>query len=86
MSKYISIAGPVEMIDDQLGLRIPLDVGGSELQHCTQGLSRVEGNDLIVPVHNNILEKIGVRLGERVVVDNENGKFNMRAEVWPPKR
>ena len=40
--KPISIQGPVECVGDQLGLLIPLAVGGDELAQCARGIGVVE--------------------------------------------
>ncbi len=78
MEKVTSLEGPVENIDGNLMLRIPLEAGGRELVECSQGISEVDGNFLNIVIQGWLAEKLGISEGSRVIVDNENGKFNIR--------
>lgn len=76
--KPVSIRGPVERVDGQLGLLIPLAVGGDELAACARGIGVVEGEFLKVILLPWLLEKLGAVEGSVLHVDNDNGKFNLR--------
>lgn len=76
--KPVSIQGPVERVGDQLGLLIPLAVGGDDLAQCTRGIGVVEGEFLKIVLLPWLLEKIGAAEGSVIHVDNNDGKFNMR--------
>ena len=41
-----TLSGPVEKIDGELVLRIPLDAGGVEFVGCSQGIATIEGGEL----------------------------------------
>ena len=72
-----SLKGPVEMIDDELCLRIPLAGGGSRLRRSARSISRVDGDVLHVTIPGWLAEKINVSEGSIVTVDNRWGKFNI---------
>ncbi len=48
MPDFISIEGPVELIDGKLTLRIPLEVGGTKLAPLARDIGEIEGNYLNV--------------------------------------
>ena len=75
----ISIGGPVEQIDGQLVLRIPLGAGGSELIECSRGVGNVEGEFLVIVIQTWLAEKLGLFAGSNVVVDNAEGKLNIHS-------
>ena len=77
--KPISIRGPVERVGDRLTLLIPLAVGGDELAKCARGIGEVEGEFLKIVILPWLAEKLGVAEGSMVHVDNDDGKFNIRA-------
>jgi hypothetical protein len=72
-----SLGGPVEDLDGQLMLRIPLVAGGEALIECARGISRLNGGYLEIRIQSWLAEKLGIFEGSRVVVDNRNGKFNI---------
>jgi hypothetical protein len=76
MSELLSIEGPVELIDGNLTLRIPLDAGGDELAPLARGIGVMDGGCLNVVIQPWLAEKLGVGAGSLVIVDNSNGKFN----------
>lgn len=78
MSDPIYLSGPVEKIDRELVLRIPLEAGGEHLIACSKGLSRVDGEYLIVVIPEWLAGTLRIEEGSLVSVDNENGKFNIR--------
>ena len=75
----ISIGGPVEKVDGQLVLRIPLDAGGRDLAECSRGIASVQGDFLIVVIQDWLAQKLGLFPGSNVIVDNADGKFNIRS-------
>jgi hypothetical protein len=75
----VSIGGPVEQIDGQLVLRIPLDVGGRELAECSRGIASIQGEYLVVVIQSWLAEKLGLFPGSSVIVHNEDGKFNIQS-------
>ena len=80
MSKTISIGGPVEEIDGQLMLRIPLEAGGTELASVARGIGEIRGELLVVVIQPWLAEQLGLFAGSAVIVDNEGGKFNIRSD------
>ncbi len=76
-SDYLSLEGPVERLNGQLILRIPLEAGGQQLRQsvCTQ--CSVEGKDLIVPLPEWLSASIRLREGTAVHVDDRWGRLNI---------
>ena len=77
MDELVALQGPVEVLDGQLVLRIPLGAGGDTLAAVAKGISRVEAEDLIVMLPAWLALKLGIVEGSLVAVDNQNGKFNI---------
>ena len=77
MSEIISLDGPVEEIDDELVLLIPLEVGGDALADRARGIGIVEGDFLKVTISQWLATKLGITAGTIVNVNNKNGKFNI---------
>jgi hypothetical protein len=75
-----TLGGPVELIDGQLTMRIPLSVGGDAFVDCARGIGQVDGNDLVVIIPEWLGTKLGILDGTQVVFDNRNGKFNIYVE------
>jgi hypothetical protein len=75
----ISIGGPVEQVDGQLTLRIPLDAGGRDLIECSRGISSIEGDFLVIVIQDWLAKKLGLFAGSNVIVDNAEGKLNIRS-------
>ncbi len=72
-----SVQGPVEKVDGKLTLRIPLDQGGRELIKCSRGISEIDGEYLKVTVPEWLAGALRIEEGSLVLVDNQNGKFNI---------
>jgi len=79
MSDVVSIGGPVEEIDGELQLRIPLDAGGRQLIECSRGIANVQGDFLVVVIPPWLAEKLGLFPGSSVVVHNRDGKFSIQS-------
>ncbi len=77
MDSFISIEGPVERIDDDLILRIPLCAGGEILAPSAHGIGQIKGEYLCIPIKPWLAEKLRIVEGNLVVVDNKNGKFTI---------
>ena len=77
MSDLVSIEGPVELIDGNLIIRIPLEVGGRELAPLARGIGEIEGEYLQVVIKPWLAEKLRIGAGSFVFVDNKNGKFTI---------
>ena len=77
MKNVTSLQGPVENVDGKLVLRIPLAAGGSELIESSRGIGEVDGECLKVTIPDWLAEKLGIRAGGQVSVNNFNGKFNI---------
>lgn len=75
--KQVSIVGSVVRQGDELVLLIPLAVGGDVLAEYAKGISEVRGEHLRVPVPSWLAEKLGIREGSQVIVDNFEGKFRI---------
>jgi hypothetical protein len=79
---YISLRGPIERENGKLVMRIPLDAGGEQLQLAARGICEIDGDDLVVTIPHWLAQKIDVREGTEVYVDDRGGKFNItKAEV-----
>jgi hypothetical protein len=77
MNDPISIEGPVELIDGDLTLRIPLSVGGAQLAPLARGIGQIEGEFLCIVIKPWLAERLRIKAGSLVVVDNKNGKFTI---------
>jgi hypothetical protein len=73
-----SLGGPVELVEGELVLLIPLAAGGHELVPFTRGIGRIEGEVLRIVIPHWLAEKLDISEGCRVIVDNAGGKFNIR--------
>jgi hypothetical protein len=76
-SEIVSLGGPVEKYDGKLQLRIPLIAGSLELSKVARGISEIEGDLLIVTIPDWLSKRLGIEEGTPVIVDNQNGKFNI---------
>lgn len=88
MSDFISLEGPVELIDGRLVLRIPLSAGGDKLAPFARGIGESDGEFLIVAIQPWLAEKLRIEDGSRVFVDNQDGKFTISRSAandeWSP--
>ena len=72
-----SLSGPVEKVNDQLVLRIPLEAGGSDLIECSRGISEIEGDYLKITIPEWLAGMLRIHEGSLVSVDNREGKCNI---------
>jgi len=80
LSELISLSGPVEEIDGELVLLIPLRAGGDVLAPLARGISVIEGDFLKVTIPDWLAVKLRIGAGTIVNVNNRNGKFNILPE------
>jgi hypothetical protein len=71
------LAGPVEEEGGSLVLRIPLAEGGGEFIHVTEDIAEIDGPYLKITLPPWLVEKLGLREGARVAIDNRDRKFNL---------
>lgn len=75
--KVISLKGPVEKIGNKLMLRIPLEIGGLSLLDFTRKIGSVVDDDLVIIIPESLAEKLNIKEGSMVNVNNKDGKFNI---------
>jgi hypothetical protein len=75
--EYFEMAGPVEDDNGKLVLRIPMAMGGHEFAHVTEGISEVDGPYLKITLPQWLVNKLELKEGSRVAIDNKDRKFNM---------
>ena len=73
----VEMAGPVEEENGKLLLRIPLFQGGEEFVHVTEGISEIDGPFLKIILPQWLVQKLDLREGSRVAIDNKDRTFNM---------
>lgn len=84
-ARKISVRGPLEGVDGKMLLQIPLDSGGRDLASFAGRIGRIEDGYLKVEILPWLAEKLGVRPGSVVIVDNLEGEFRItRAEEEEP--
>jgi hypothetical protein len=75
---YITeLEGPVELVDGELMLCIPLASGGDVLLECARGISEVVGDEVHIRIPQWLAEKLGIFVGSTVVVNNRDDKFTI---------
>lgn len=72
-----SLEGPVEQVEGNLVLLIPLDAGGDQLIEVAHGVGEVEGDNLKVIIPDWLADMLRIQKGSQVSVDNKGGKFNI---------
>jgi hypothetical protein len=78
MSDVTSLEGLVELLNGALVLTIPLAYGGNEFVACSRGIGKIEDDCLKVTIPQWLAEKLAIRQGSLVQVNNRDGKFNIR--------
>jgi hypothetical protein len=82
-TKSISLRGKLEMADGKYVFVIPLSAGGNEFIKCSEGISKVEGQNLIITIPDWMVANAGLHNGSFVDIDNRNGQFNFDAALEP---
>jgi len=77
MDDFASLQGPVEKVDGNLVLRIPLAAGGEEFVECSRGISEVKDGFLIIEIKEWLAGMLRIEAGDLVSVNNADGKFNI---------
>ena len=77
MAEVVSLEGPVEIVDGELAILIPLDAGGAVLAPFAKGIGEIDGEFLKVVIQPWLAEKLRIGAGSLVIVDNMNGKFTI---------
>jgi hypothetical protein len=77
MTDKISLEGPVELINGELQIRIPVSLGGDKLALLATGIGEIVDDKLVVVIQSWLAEKLNVGAGSLVLVDNLNGKFTI---------
>ena len=80
-NKVISLEGPVEKIGNKLLLRIPLEVGGLDLLDYTRKIGSVVDDDLVIIIPDSLAERLNIKEGNVVNVNNKDGKFNIEPKT-----
>ena len=81
MTDKISLEGPVELVDGKLMIRIPLAAGGDKLAPFARGIGQTDGKYLNIVIQPWLAEKLRIGAESLVLVDNNNGKFNITRSV-----
>ncbi len=77
MDEIVSLSGPVELLDGELVLLIPLDSGGAVLSKAAKGISEIDGDFLKVKIPQWLATKLTIGVGTIVSINNVEGKFNI---------
>jgi len=77
MDGFSSLQGPVEEIDGELTLRIPLQAGGDKFVECCLDISQIEGDYLKIIIPEWLASMLRIQKGSLVSVNNQSGKFNI---------
>ena len=77
MGEVVSLEGPVEVVNGELAILIPLEAGGSVLAPLAKGIGEIDGEFLKVVIRPWLAEKLRIAAGSLVIVDNANGKFTI---------
>lgn len=77
MAEVVSLEGPVEIVDGELAVLIPLEAGGDVLASFAKGIGEIDGNFLKVVIQPWLAEKLRIGAGSLVIIDNVNGKFTI---------
>lgn len=74
---FVSVRGPVERFGDDLVIRIPLEQGGEELAPSAGRTGEIKEGCLCVIIKPRLAERLRIREGSLVIVDNRSGKFTI---------
>lgn len=82
-TRFTLLRGKLEMIGRDYVFIIPLAAGGQEFIKCTAGISKIEGENLIITLPEMMVAKAGFHNGSWVDIDNRNGVFTFDAALLP---
>jgi hypothetical protein len=77
MDGFASLQGPVEKVDGNLVLRIPLAAGGEEFVECSRGVSEIKDGYLVIEIKEWLAGVLRIEQGDLVSVNNADGKLNI---------
>jgi hypothetical protein len=77
-SGAVSLTGPVERVNGELTLRIPLHAGGAALARAAGRIGTVDEDFLNIVIKPWMAEQMGISEGSLVDIDNTDGQFNIR--------
>ena len=77
MVDVVWLEGPVEVVNGELAILIPLEAGGAVLAPLAKGIGEIDGEFLKVVIRPWLAEKLRIGAGSLVIVDNTNGKFTI---------
>jgi hypothetical protein len=77
MDGFASLQGPVEKVDGNLVLRIPLAAGGEEFVECSRGVSEIKDGYLVIEIKQWLAGVLRIEQGDLVSVNNADGKLNI---------
>jgi hypothetical protein len=78
VSETGSMTGPVVEHEGYFWLIIPLEPGGKHFIECAKGVSLVEDGFSKIFIARTVAEKIGIRHGSIIEINNYGGKLNMQ--------
>ena len=74
----VSLTGPVERVNGELTLRIPLAAGGAALAPMAARIGTVDEHCLNIVIKPWLADQLGISEGSLVDIDNIDGQFNIR--------
>jgi hypothetical protein len=77
MDGFASLQGPVEKVDGNLVLRIPLAAGGEEFVECSRGVSEIKDGYLVIEIKEWLAGVLRIEPGDLVSVNTADGKLNI---------
>ena len=78
MSETTQLTGPAEEFNGDFWLVIPLEDGGGAFVECAKGISVVVDGCIKIFIARPIGEKMGIRDGSLVTINNEGRKLNIQ--------
>ena len=66
MAEVVSLEGPVEIVDGELAILIPLEGGGAILAPLAKGIGEIDGELLKVVIQPWLAEKLRIGAGSLV--------------------
>ena len=63
MAEVVSLEGPVEIVDGELAIRIPLEAGGAALAPLAKGIGEIDGEFLKIVIQPWLRRSCALELG-----------------------